>query len=227
VNRKKRIAIYGGTFDPVHLGHLEVARKVCELFEIDELRFVPAKMAPHKLTMEVTAAIHRYAMLVLATQDEACFYVSTFELEAPDRQYTVDTLSHFKAHFGEDVDLFFVMGADSWSEIRTWRQWERLLEMVNHIVVTRPGFDIDLEIVTPALRARISDLRGGTGQSKFVSQSEGTKIFITDAVMLEVSATDIRRAVREERLDQLNKLVPFPVAQYIKKYQLYKDSNET
>ena len=227
MNRKKRIAIYGGTFDPVHLGHLEVARKVCQLFEIDELLFVPAKMAPHKLTMEVTAAIHRFAMLVLATQDEPRFYVSTFELEAPDRLYTVDTLSHFKARFGEDVDLFFVMGADSWSEIRTWRQWERLLEMVNHIVVTRPGFDIDLDIVTPALRSRISDLRAATDQAKFVTQSEGTKILITDAVMLEVSATDIRRAVREERLDQLDKLVPLPVAQYIKNYQLYKESNET
>ena len=227
MNRKKRIAIYGGTFDPVHLGHLEVARKVCQLFEIDELLFVPAKMAPHKLTMEVTAAIHRFAMLVLATQDEPRFYVSTFELEAPDRRYTFDTLSHFKARFGEDVDLFFVMGADSWSEIRTWRQWERLLEMVNHIVVTRPGFDIDLDIVTPALRSRISDLRAATDQAKFVTQSEGTKILITDAVMLEVSATDIRRAVREERLDQLDKLVPLPVAQYIKNYQLYKESNET
>jgi nicotinate-nucleotide adenylyltransferase len=227
VNRKKRIAIYGGTFDPVHLGHLQVARKVCELFEIDELRFVPAKMAPHKLTAEVTTAIHRYAMLVLATQDEPRLYVSTFEMEAEDRRYTVETLSHFKARFGDDVDLFFVLGADSWSEIRTWRQWEQLLEMVNHIVVTRPGFSIDLDIVTPALRARISDLRGAKEPSKFVTQSEATKILITDAAMFDVSATEIRRAVREERLDQLDKLVPLPVAHYIKKYELYKESNET
>jgi nicotinate-nucleotide adenylyltransferase len=227
VNRKKRIAIYGGTFDPVHLGHLEVARKVCELFEIDELRFVPAKMAPHKLTAEVTAPMHRYAMLVLATQDEPRLYVSSFEMEDEDRRYTVETLSHFKALLGDDVDLFFVMGADAWSEIRTWRQWEQLLEMVNHIVVTRPGSGIDLDIVNAALRGRISDLRGGQEPADFVSQSEGTKIFITDAVMFEVSATEIRRAVREEKLDQLDKLIPLPVAHYIKKYQLYKDSNET
>ena len=235
MNRRKRIAIYGGTFDPVHLGHVEVARKVLELFEIDELLFVPARMAPHKLTAEVTAAIHRHAMLVLATQDEPRLYVSTFEIEAEDRRYTVETLSHFKACFGAEMDLFFVMGADSWSEIRTWRQWEQLLEMVNHIVVTRPGSSIDLDIVTPALRERILDLRGAKEQSEFISQSisesvsqaEGTKIFITDAVMFDVSATEIRRAVREERLDQLDKLVPLPVAQYIKKYELYKESNET
>ncbi|HET6893699.1 MAG TPA: nicotinate-nucleotide adenylyltransferase [Pyrinomonadaceae bacterium] len=227
MNRRRRIAIYGGTFDPVHLGHLEVARKVCELFEIDQLQFVPAMMAPHKLTAEVTAAIHRYAMLVLATQDDPRLYVSTFEIEAEDRRYTVDTLSNFKARFGEDVDLFFVMGADSWSEIRTWRQWEQLLEMVNHIVVTRPGSNIDLDIVPPELRTHISDLRGSTRQSKLFSESEGTKVFITDAVQFDVSATEIRRAVREEKLDQLEKLVPFPVAQYIKKNQLYKESNET
>jgi nicotinate-nucleotide adenylyltransferase len=235
VNGKKRIAIYGGTFDPVHLGHLEVARKVLELFEIDKLLFVPARMAPHKFTADVTAATHRYAMLVLATQDEPRLYVSTFEIEAEDRRYTVETLSHFKARFGDDVDLFFVMGADSWSEIRTWRQWEQLLGMVNHIVVTRPGSNIDLDIVTPALRARVSDLRGAKEQSKFASRSvsesvnhwEGTKIFITDAVMFDVSATEIRRAVREERTDQVEKMVALPVAQYINKYQLYKESNET
>lgn len=227
MNRKKRIAIYGGTFDPVHLGHLEVARKVCELFEIDQLQFVPARMAPHKLTADVTAAIHRYAMLVLATEDQPRLFVSTFEIEAEDRRYTVDTLSHFKNRFGEDVDLFFVMGADSWSEIRTWRQWEQLLGMVNHIVMTRPGFDIDLDIVTPETITRISDLRGSTEKSKFVAQSEGPRILITDAVKVDVSATEIRRAVREEKFDQLEKMVPLPVAQYIKKYQLYKESNET
>ena len=221
MNRKKRIAIYGGTFDPVHLGHLEVARKVCELFEIDQLQFVPARMAPHKLTADVTAAIHRYAMLVLATQDQPRLYVSTFEIEAEDRRYTVDTLSHFKDRFGEDVDLFFVMGADSWSEIQTWRQWEQLLGMVNHIVVTRPGFDIDLDSVTES-RTRILDLRGSTEKSKYATQSEGTRILITDVVKFDVSATEIRHAVREEKLDQLEKMVPLPVAQYIKKYQLYR-----
>ena len=82
MNGRKRIAIYGGTFDPVHLGHMEVARRVSELFEIDELLFVPAQVAPHKLTRPVTPAIHRYAMLALATQEESRLLVSTFELEA-------------------------------------------------------------------------------------------------------------------------------------------------
>src|SRR5262245_46321042 len=135
---KRRIAIYGGTFDPVHLGHFDVAKSVLQLFEIDEVVFVPALLAPHKLTRAVTSHLHRYAMLTLATQDDPQLVVSTFELEAADRRYTVDTVAHFKEQLGDAADLFFIMGADSWSEITTWREWERLLTIINHIVVTRP-----------------------------------------------------------------------------------------
>ena len=223
---RKRIAIYGGTFDPVHLGHLEVARRISELFEIDQLLFVPAQVAPHKLTRPVTPATHRYAMLVLATQEDPRLYVSTFELEAPDRSYTVDTLAHFRSKFGKSADLYFVMGSDSWSEITTWREWERLLALVNHIVVTRPGYDINLDLDNGAIRGRIVDLRGSPEIQKVISEADGEKIFITDAVMMESSATEIRRAFREGNWSQLAKLVPPPVSHYIRKYELYRESNE-
>ena len=226
MNGKKRIAIYGGTFDPVHFGHIEVAKRVSELFEIDELRFVPAQVAPHKLTLPVTPAIHRYAMLVLATQQDPRLRVSTFELDTPDRRYTVDTLAHFKSEFGESADLFFVMGADSWFEITTWRGWERVLALVNHIVVSRPGYDINLDLVNSSVRERIVDLRGSKQIPKLVNDAAGEKIFITDAVMLANSATQIRRALREDDWNQLTRLVPPPVADYIRKYELYRESNE-
>lgn len=222
---RKRIAIYGGTFDPVHLGHIEVAKRVSEVFEIDELLFVPAQVAPHKLTRPVTPAIHRYAMLVLATQHDTQLRVSTFELEAPNRRYTVDTLAHFKSELGESADLFFVMGADSWSEITTWRDWKRLLALVNHIVVTRPGYDINLNLANSSVRERIVDLRGST-QIPSVVKKAGEKIFITDVVMQDHSATEIRRAVREDDWNQLTRLVPPSVADYIRKYELYRESNE-
>jgi len=229
MNSRKRIAIYGGTFDPVHLGHLEVAKKVSQLFEIDELLFVPAQLAPHKLTRPVTPALHRYAMLVLATQEEPRLRVSTFELEAPDRRYTVDTLAHFKSEFDESVDLFFVMGADSWSEITTWREWERLLALVNHIVVMRPGYEIKVDLVNASVRERIVDLRGakqiGSQIPKVVKEIAGEKIFITDAV-LDCSATEIRRAVSADDWSELVRLVPPSAADYIRKYELYRESNE-
>jgi len=199
----KRIALYGGTFDPVHSGHLEVARKVSELFEIEQVIFIPAQLAPHKTGRPVTAAIHRYAMLALATQDDPRLLISTFELDAPDRRYTVDTVAEFQRGLSEGTELFFIMGADSWSEIKTWREWERLLGMTNHIVVTRPGYEV------PPAPAELQD-----------------RIFFTDAVMKDISATNIRRLASEGRYDELEQMVPGSVANYIKKYGIYRDRNE-
>ncbi len=171
MDRRKRIALYGGTFDPVHLGHIEVAKRVTQLFEIDQL---------------------------------------------------------FKGELGESADLFFVMGADSWAEITSWREWKRLLTMVNHIVVTRPGYALDAQPMTPWLAERIVELRSETAEriADRLQSAEGPQIFLTDAVMIDISATDIRRAVRANT-DELTQLVPPTVADYIRKYQLYEDSNET
>lgn len=199
----KRIALYGGTFDPVHLGHLEVARRVSELFEIEQVIFIPAQLAPHKTGRPVTAPIHRYAMLALATEDDPRLLISTFELDAPDRRYTVDTVAELQHMLGDGTELFFIMGADSWSEIKTWREWERLLRMTNHIVVTRPGYDV------PPAPPDLQD-----------------RIFFTDAVMKDISATNIRRLASEGRYNELEQMVPGAVANYIKKYGIYRDSNE-
>jgi nicotinate-nucleotide adenylyltransferase len=105
---------------------------------------------------------------------------------------------------GRSAELFFIMGADSWSEITTWREWERLLTIINHIVVTRPGHEIDQTLPAPNAR-----------------------VLFTDAVMKDISATDIRRIAAEGRFDELARLVPAPVAEYIKKYEIYRDTNET
>jgi nicotinate-nucleotide adenylyltransferase len=223
---KRRVALYGGTFDPVHLGHLEVARRVAELFEIEKVLFVPAQIAPHKLTRAVTPSLHRYAMLVLATQNDQRIFVSTFELDASDRRYTVDTIRHFQSSFGDSTELFFIMGADSWSEITTWRDWERLLTMTRHIVVTRPGYDISSEHVGASLRDRIVDLRNVDNDADKIKQLTGARVFVTDVVTKDISATEIRHVARQGRFDDLRNLVPQPVAEYIKKYGIYRDSHE-
>ncbi|HWN10057.1 MAG TPA: nicotinate-nucleotide adenylyltransferase [Pyrinomonadaceae bacterium] len=224
---QKRIAIYGGTFDPVHAGHLEIARAVTQLFEIDEFLFVPARQAPHKQDAQVSSAIARYAMLALATQDDARFRVSTVELESGATQYTVDTLQQFRGQLEETAELFFVMGADSWMEITSWREWKRLLALSNHIVVTRPGYDFSADHVGSTVAARVADVRGQ--ESPRISglvETGKPKIFVTDAVMRDVSATAVRRAVRENRVGDLSKLTTPAVAQYITKYRLYRNTNE-
>ncbi len=217
----RRVALYGGTFDPIHKGHVAVAEGLSKLFALDEVLFIPAHVAPHKRAGVVTPALHRYAMLALATQSEDAFRVSTVELDAPERPYTWETLSRMRETLGSEASVFFVMGADSWADITTWREWERVLSLSNHIVVTRPGYELGTGHVTPAVRERIVDLRGGAGEIK--DESEGRKIYVTDAVQLDISATEVREAVREGREEDWPKLVPPPVADYIRKYGLYRE----
>jgi len=222
MHAKRRLALYGGTFDPVHLGHLEVARAVSQLFEIEKVLFIPAQVAPHKLGRPVTAPVHRYAMLALATQDDPQLVVSTFEIETPDSRYTVDTLAHFINLWGETCDLFFIMGADSWTEITTWREWSRVLTMVNHIVVTRPGYDLN---GPKEMAERIVDLRRSkSGEPPSVGND--TRIYLTDIVMRDVSATQIRSLAVQRRFQELTQFMPVSVANYIEKYAIYQEPNE-
>lgn len=220
----KRIALYGGTFDPVHDGHIAVARELSRLFALDEVLFIPAHIAPHKRERQVTPALQRYAMLALATQGEPRLSISAIELDEPSRPYTVETLARMQSQLGAEVELFFVMGADSWMEIKTWREWERVLELTNHIIVTRPGYELSAEHVTPAIRKRVVDLRGLAAEAiaRAIDNPEGTKIYVTDVVAMDVSATAIRGLARAGRRDEVGTLVPSPVAEFIEKYRLYQ-----
>ena len=193
----KRIALCGGTFDPVHTGHLAVAHGLSKVFALDEVLFIPAYVAPHKRVLKVTPALHRYAMLALATQAEAHFRISTIELDAPERPYTVETLARMQETLGSEAQVFFIMGADSWMEIATWHEWERVLTLSNHIVVARPGYELSVEHVTPVIRKRIVDVRGKDQAALEIEESDGARIYVTDAVNMDVSATAIRQAVRE------------------------------
>ncbi len=224
-----RVALYGGTFDPVHNGHMAIAAGVAELFALDQVLFIPAHIAPHKRGALVTPALHRYAMLALATQEESRFRISTAEIETPERPYTVDTLARVRAEVGERPRLFFVMGADSWTEITTWRDWERVLALCNHIVVTRPGYQVGFDHVTPAVRERVVDLRDARGGRvvQTLNENPDPRVYITNAVMLDVSATTVRHVARQEGGVEFTNLVPLPVAEYIKKYRLYREVNET
>lgn len=222
----RRVAIYGGTFDPVHNGHLEVARRVWELFELDEVFFVPACVPPHKRTRGISSAFHRFAMLALATQDEARLRVSTIELDEPERPYAVDTVARMQYELSAER-LFFMIGADSWSEITTWHEWQTLLQMCDLIVVTRPGYELSGKV--PGATVEAVDVRGLTRQqvAELLASDSRPRTFLTDAAIVDVSATRIRAAVQSSvqtnEWATLNELVPVPVANYIQKYELYKN----
>jgi nicotinate-nucleotide adenylyltransferase len=226
---RRCVAVYGGTFDPVHVGHAAVARGLLELFGLDEVLFVPAFVAPHKRGRKVSPAFDRHAMLALATQDERQFRVSTVELSAPEKPYTVETLTRFCETLGKTTRLFFVMGADSWEEITTWREWERVLGLTDHLVVTRPGHDLPTEHVTRAVRERVVDVRGATrGRvGDELKKSAGPRIYLTDAVNMKLAATDVRAAAARGDWGALDELVVPAVAEYIRKYGLYRETDGT
>ncbi|MBA2339430.1 MAG: nicotinate (nicotinamide) nucleotide adenylyltransferase [Pyrinomonadaceae bacterium] len=225
---KRRVALYGGTFDPVHLGHLAVAESLARLFRLDEVLFVPARVAPHKRDAPPASAFHRHAMLALATETEERFRISTAEIENDKLHYTIDTLAFFRRALKDSAQLFFVMGADSWRDITTWKDWERVLTSANHLVFTRPGYDFDDVHITRAARDRIVDLRGASREAieEVLEHGDQERIFWTDAVMKNVSSTEIRRLAQGGQTN-FDNLVPPSVANYIKKYKLYTNEHET
>lgn len=214
----EKIAYFGGTFDPVHNGHLAIARSLVEIFELDRFFFLPAFQAPHKPDRPPTSGYHRYAMLSIATQKDPRIAVSTLELEKREKRYTIDTLPELHS-LHPDARVFFVMGADSWADIRTWKEWEKVLLSSDHIVVTRPGYELDLDHVTDAVRKRILDTR--SNQNPPFDAQPGKHVYLTDAVLFDTSATELREDLSDGKLDRKDE-IPAEVAKYIEKYELYR-----
>jgi nicotinate-nucleotide adenylyltransferase len=209
---ERRIAAFGGTFDPVHNGHLEIVRAIVRNFGVDQLLIVPAHRPPHKDARGIADAYHRYAMAALATLEEPRVIVSTIELEAPERPYTFETIERLRSRTAAGARLFFVMGADSFKEINTWREPARLLSSTDVIVVTRPGCEVDSS-------PTVVDLREGEGESQ-VPDDGDRHIYLTGYVNNNASSTEIRRKVRDG--ESIVGMVPPRVADYIEKYELYR-----
>lgn len=210
----RKIAFYGGTFDPVHIGHMDVASGVTLRFELDEFVFLPAFHAPHKKRRAPTSAFHRFAMLCEASDSLPSTRVSTLEVEQPETPFTIETIGRIKEAMPDDR-IFKVIGADSWEEITTWRRWEDVLTAVDIVVVTRPGYEIGTDHVTEKIRQRIVDLRDSEEPVR-----DTRFIYFTDAAYTDISATGIRKMIREANRDW-RALVHPDVAAHIEKYGLY------
>ena len=222
--RAQRIGAYGGTFDPIHIGHVEIARAVVKNFALDELLVIPAFKPPHKPLQAISDSLHRYRMCALALQGEPRIRVSKMEIELPERPYTIDTIARLRSEYGVQADLFFVMGADSFAEITTWREYERLLGSTNIIVAARPGAEICAAHLPGAFRARIVDLRGKKEARPLQKNGAECFIYLTDYVHHDVSSTEIRRRVRQGL--GIDELTEPGVVQYIEEHRLYREEGE-
>ena len=199
----KSFAIMGGTFDPIHYGHLATAEAVRYHFQVDRVLFVPTGRPVHKDQTKVTNNQRRYDMTVLATQSNPNFQVSRIEIDRPGPTYTIDTIKELKNICGEDVRFYFIMGADGIHDIFTWKNYEELLRTCEFIAVTRPGYRKE------NLVREIQDLM----------KEFGGTIHFMEVPALDISSSDIRNKIRQGI--PVKYLLPESVEEYIKKYHLY------
>ena len=200
----KRIGIMGGTFNPVHLGHLALARAAKAEFALDRVIFIPSGNPPHKADGEVIGKEDRYRMVKLAIKGEKDFSASRIELDRPGYSYAVDTFAALKKKFGQKSKLFYIMGLDSINEILDWKKPLELFKMCEFIVGTRPG----TKIRTFRRLVKFPPL-----------QKEVDKINLME-LKEDISASAIREKLKAGR--SAGKLLPPAVAAYIKRKGLYK-----
>lgn len=194
----------GGTFDPVHLGHLVGAQAALDRLELDRLLFVPAKTPPHKAAVVISPVPHRLAMLRLALADNPALGLCLDELERPGPSFTVDTLRAFRARCAPGDELFFILGADQLAEFDSWKDWREILALAALAVLHREGSGRPEELV-----ARLG----------------GPLVRWVEMPLIGISGTAIRQARREGR--SIRYLVPDPVAAYIEANRLYCGEGES
>lgn len=200
---KKRVGIFGGTFDPIHMGHLIVAETIMDEFHLDKVVFIPAAVPPHKLDKQISPAKHRYMMTMLATCSNPRFQVSDMEMHRQGPSYSRDTLAQLIKEHGSDTEFYFIVGADSVENLHTWNRIDELLTMCHFIGASRPGCMPDMEKIA----------------QRFGPLAE--KIHCLETPELEISSTEIRHRVGQKRT--IRYIVPETVEQYIYKEKLYLD----
>jgi nicotinate-nucleotide adenylyltransferase len=212
--------LFGGTFDPIHFGHLRCAEEVRELLELDRVLFVPASRPPHKPDRSITPFQHREQMVRLAIEGNPAFSLSDVEDRREGFSYSIETVENILATHGmENSDLTLILGQDAFHLIRTWKEWERLLLLCNFAVMTRPGcLNQGLEtILTPEFAARFvydpasQGFRGPTGRM----------ICFREVTFLAIASSAIRKRVGEGKT--INYLIPEAVRQYITTHALYRN----
>ena len=191
----------GGTFDPIHYGHLVAAEEALVQFNLDRVVFMPTGQPARKADRKVSSPEHRYLMTVIATASNPDFEVSRLEVDRPGVTYTVDTMAALRSMHGSSADLYFITGADAVLEILTWKDSDRLTDLCTLIAATRPGYDL----------SRFPD----------ASEAAGLSVELMEVPALAISSTDIRERVVTRR--PVRYLLPEAVSAYVAKYRLYDE----
>jgi nicotinate-nucleotide adenylyltransferase len=214
---RRRIAVYGGSFDPFHLGHLVPTVRAQETFHFDAVYFVPAGVPPHKQDQMLTPVTHRFAMVAMATLPYDRFYASDDELFQQEATYTVETVQRYRDRYPQ-ANLYFLLGSDSFSQLATWHRWQELADVAHLVVLHRAHiWGEELRSCTPAsLVPRLQEV----APFEHVPDPSSSTVYLLDHEPFPISGTSIR--VRQRQGQPIRELVPHEVHSYIEKYQLYR-----
>ncbi len=201
----KRIGIFGGTFNPIHMGHLIMAEEVCKHHHLSKVIFIPAYIPPHKYVDDLTDARHRFQMAKEAINENDKFEVSDLEIKREGKSYTIDTVHEILGHYGEECEVFLIMGADSLNELELWKDIKKLSQLCHFVIINRPGFSTD---ASPRLAELIGD--------DSILDMERLRIEIEP---VGISSTGIRKRLKDRI--EINGLVPECVEADIKEHGLY------
>lgn len=209
-----RLGILGGTFDPIHFGHLDAAEAAHAALRLDQVRFIPSHDPPHRPVDPHASAFHRFALVALAIDGRSGWHLSDAEVTREGPSYTIDTLRRLHAEGWRPLQLFFILGADAFAEIAAWREFPAVVDQAHFVVIARPGTTLEAAVArTPALRARVRtpDASGDGGGDP--------RIFLVEARTRDVSSTAIRTRLAAGR--PIDDLVPASVARHIAAHDLY------
>jgi nicotinate-nucleotide adenylyltransferase len=210
----RSIGVLGGTFDPIHLGHLDAAEAARTALHLDEIRLLPLHSPPHRTASPMANAFHRFALVALAIQDHPAYRVSELELTRTGHSYTADSLRAMHSEGWTPSQIFFILGADAFAEISTWREFPTVLDGAHFVVVARPGTSLDDAAArTPALRERLHRVGDTT------PQDGNTRIILVEARTRDISSTMIRARLTARQ--PITDLVPAAVARHIVVHHLY------
>jgi len=214
----KKIGLFGGTFNPIHLGHLRSAEEISESFELARVIFIPASYPPHKEKGDILPASLRAQMVRLAIADNPRFGFSEVELRRPGKSYSVETITHFRQQLGPDTELYFILGLDAFLEINTWKEYAALFALCHFIVMTRPGFEKNF---TPEhLPVEMAKDFCYDAQRSGYAHRSGFFVFPKEITALDISSTKIRENIRKHH--SVKYLLPEPVEVFINQNNLYR-----
>ena len=217
----KRVGVLGGTFDPIHNGHLGLAAETMQLFDLQKVLFIPVNQSPHKLHNPPASSKHRVAMLELALAQETAFSIELMEIEKGGVSYTIDTLSQLKERH-PDWELFLILGADAFITMDTWKSYANIFKLCNVLVGTRP----DIELKFPAKLSQMLGLKNIPLEIKnnslptTLNLSAGNTIRLYQIPPQDISSREIRQQVQDGK--EIKNLLPLSVENYIMKNQLYR-----